>query len=673
MPTTPQHRDDIDGLRAVAVGLVVAYHAGIDVFAGGFIGVDVFFVLSGFLITGILLQELTDTDRISLRDFWARRVRRLLPLSSVVLVTTLAAGWWIVNPVHRSSLVDDVRAAALYMANWRFADQSVAYSDTSVTDSLTLHFWSLSIEEQFYVAWPLLIIGAMAMSRRWRASPGAAVGVVAGAVAAASLAMSVLLSDSEGARTYFLTRTRVWELAVGALLAVLVRRGAARRWSTPVGGVTSLAGVAAILVAAVSYGPDTTFPGSAALVPVFGTVAVITAVYFSPGNPVSRILALAPMRFVGRWSYGIYLWHWPAIGLTLLADERWGMPGSRRHHITVAILLSVGLAASCHRLVENPVRRSSRLAPRPFVSLALGGVLTATVLGGALLVARTPDPAAVVSTPDGRPALMLQTPEDAVRDMENDIPRACFSATASTRCVLGDPEGRFVVVHIGDSHARHFSPALAAIAAARGWRLHSWTKSACAPFDIIQYNSQSRGPNTGCRRWYQSVLDTLERIEPVDLIIIGRSSTYYRLLLDADGNRITDEQAGLDEWARGVTATFAALRAHADRIIVMRDTPSFKEPSMVECLALARTDPASCSRPWPAVRPDEWMMTAEASIDVPPGVSLVDPFLLVCPADPCTAVSPSGAIKYRDSHHLTQTFSLELADGLDRLLQSALG
>lgn len=672
MLPTPHHRDDIDGLRAVAVVLVVAYHAGIDLVAGGYVGVDVFFVLSGFLITGILLEEADKTGRISFRNFWARRVRRLLPLSTLVLASTLGAGWLIVNPVHRGGLAEDARAAALYVANWRHAGRAVAYSDTSVTDSLLLHFWSLSIEEQFYVVWPFLIAGCILVARRARRPLSTVVSLTAGAVLAASLGLSIVVTESETARAYFLTRTRIWELAAGGLLAAMVRTGRIRPRPRCVATTVASVGGVLVVVPAVVYDTDTAFPGVAALAPVTGTMLLLVAGAVAAGNPVARALSLSPMRAVGRWSYGIYLWHWPAIGLVLLADQRWGLPGARHHHVLVAVLTSVGLAALSHRLVENPVRRSSRLAPRPFVSLALGGVLTVTVLGESFLVARTPDSAAVVSTPDGRPASMLQTPEDAVSDTENDIPRSCFNEIANTGCILGDPDGDFVVVHIGDSHARHFSPALASIAVSRGWRLHSWTKAACAPYDITQYDSQSRGPNTGCRRWYESVLDAMDRIGPVDLVIIGRSSTYDRLLLDANGNRITVEQDRHDEWARGVTATFDALRSRTDRIVVMRDTPSFNEPTMVECLALARADPASCSRPWPAVRPDDWMLGAEAAIVRPSGLSVVDPFSLVCPADPCTAVSPGGAIKYRDSHHLTRTFSLELSDGLDRLLSDAL-
>lgn len=672
MSAAERHRDDIDGLRAVAVGLVVAYHAGIDVFAGGYVGVDVFFVLSGFLITGILLTEAGATGRVSFRNFWARRVRRLLPLSTLVLAATLAAGWWIVNPVHRGDLAADARAAALYVANWRHSGQAVAYSDTAVTDSLLLHFWSLSIEEQFYVAWPLLVAGAVLVARRARRPLTTVVGIMAGVVIVVSFALSIAATGTEAARAYYLTRTRIWELAAGGVLATTMAAGRMRPWSSRAATTVAFLGLLLVAASAVAYGPETAFPGVAALAPVTGTMMLLVAGVGAAGNPVARLLSLSPMRAIGRWSYGIYLWHWPLIGLVLLADERWGLPGSRRHLVVAAVVAAVGLAALSHRLVEDPVRRSTRLAPRPFVSLALGGVLTAAVLGGAVLVDRTPELPAVVPTPGGRPVTMLQTPEEAVRDTEDDVPRTCFNDTANTGCVLGDPDGRFVVVHIGDSHARHFSPALASVADARGWRLHSWTKSACAPFDITQYRSQNQGPNTGCRRWYESVLDAMDRIGPVDLVIIGRSSTYNRLLLDADGNRITDERERHAEWARGVSSTFDALATRADRIIVMRDTPSFKEPSMVECLALSRTDPLSCSRPLPPVRPDDWMRTAEASIVVPPGVSEVDPFTLVCPTDPCTAVSPGGAIKYRDSHHLTRTFSLELADGLDRLLQTAL-
>ncbi len=673
MPAETTHRDDIDGLRALAVGLVVAYHSGIDVLSGGYVGVDVFFVLSGFLITGVLVSEIEATGRISLRDFWARRVRRLLPLSSLVIAATLVAGWWIVNPVHRADLAADARAAVLYTANWRHSGQAVSYSDTSVPDSLLLHFWSLSIEEQFYVVWPLLVTGAALLARRFRGSVAVMVGAMTGLVVAVSLTLSVALTDAEPARAYFLTRTRVWELAIGGMLAIILRRDPQRELSKPGATVAAALGCFLVVSPALVYGSETPFPGVAALAPVAGATLLIFSGARDPRNPVARLLSVAPLRAVGRWSYGIYLWHWPIIGLVLLAEERRDLPGSRAHQVLGAVVLSVLLAAMSHRMIENPVRRSSWLGPRPLVSIAFGGFLTVSLMTGTVLLARTPGLPVIVPTPGGDPVTLLQTPEDAARDTESDIPRICFDSRADTDCVLGDPDGDFTVVHIGDSHARHFSPALASIAEERGWRLYSWTKAACAPFDVTQYSSETKGPNTGCRRWYRSILDAMDRIGPVDLVIIGRSSRYNLLLLDANGDRITDESGRHAEWARGVASTLSSLRTRTERIVVMRDTPSFKEPSMVECLALTRTDPLPCSRPLPPVRPDDWMVAAEASIALRDDPIVVDPWNLVCPRDPCTAVSPGGAIKYRDSHHLTGTFSRELAGGLDRLLQFALG
>ncbi|HUH07103.1 MAG TPA: acyltransferase, partial [Egibacteraceae bacterium] len=217
------YRRDIDGLRAVSLLLVIGFHSGLGLFAGGYVGVDVFFVLSGYLITGLLVKEHQRTGRISLTDFYARRIRRLLPMSGLVLVSTVLAGLWLLPPLSRMSLVHDARAAALYIANWRFSRQATAYSDAEVTDALLLHYWSLSVEEQFYFLWPLLIFGVgWFVGRRRRELFIPTLSVVLGALIAASLWASLTLTAVRGPEAYYVTHTRLWELGVGGALALLV-------------------------------------------------------------------------------------------------------------------------------------------------------------------------------------------------------------------------------------------------------------------------------------------------------------------------------------------------------------------------------------------------------------------------------------------------------------------
>lgn len=218
------YRADIDGLRALSILLVVGFHSGLGIVAGGFVGVDVFFVLSGYLITGLLVAEHQRTGRISLLNFFARRIRRLLPLAFLVIVTTTSLGWWLVPPLQRRELVGDARSAALYFANWRFAGKATAYSDAEVTDGLFTHYWSLAIEEQFYLLWPLVVVACGLMAVRLaRASMAGVLGCAAVAVTVAAFTLAMIATE-RASSAYFLTHARIWEMTAGACLAIGLAR-----------------------------------------------------------------------------------------------------------------------------------------------------------------------------------------------------------------------------------------------------------------------------------------------------------------------------------------------------------------------------------------------------------------------------------------------------------------
>lgn len=639
------HRRDIDGLRAVAVGLVVAYHAGIGRFAGGYVGVDVFFVLSGFLITGILLDETASTGTVSLRRFWARRARRLLPMSSLVLLATLVAGLWIVNPVHRASLVSDVRHAALYASNWRSAGQAVAYSDTDVTDSLTLHFWSLSIEEQFYVLWPLLVAGCAFVARRTRGGIARILAPVTATIATVSLWFSVSSTGDEGTRGYFLTRSRIWELAAGALLAMVLRRRESARTTPGTAGVLAATGAFLVVIPALLYGPDTVFPGTAALAPVSGACLLVAAGALAPSNPVARILSWRPFTLAGEWSYSIYLWHWPAIGLALLADEHWNLPGDRRATIAAAVAASIAAAAVSHRIIENPVRRSTRLAARPVTSLALGAVLMAVPLLAAGLA--TTSRFGIVSRPEadgvGTPVTSLD-------------PLHCAGKNWQFECSIDPTDPSLSVVVIGDSHADNWMPALLEIAAREGWELRAWVKHACMFNGALTLHVKGHR-NVACLDWQDDVFDRLGSLGHVDVVIVARRGLGDEYVLSEDGLAIASASDRRHRWGNSAVRAFARLAAHADRVIVLRDTPYFVEPTIPECLALHGSDPAACDRDLSTWFPgDEWMVDAERAAGSDDVVTYAATSHIVCPANPCTALDPDGNPKFEDSHHLARRF-----------------
>ncbi|MCR6689490.1 acyltransferase [Cellulomonas sp.] len=356
-------RRDVQGLRAVAVALVLAFHAGLPV-PGGFVGVDVFFVVSGFLITGLIADEVARTGRLRLGRFYARRARRLLPAAALALTAVVVATLvWL--PVTRwREIAGDVVATALYVVNWRLADRSVDYLAEGAAASPVQHFWSLAVEEQFYVIWPLLVVALVALARmRGRRVTRRALVVGVAVVAWASVLWSVTLTDLDPARAYFVTTTRVWELAAGALLALLAHRVV----RAPAGLLRAggWAGLALLLLAAVLLDGGTPFPGTAALLPVGGTVLVLAAGLAGPGL---RPLTAGVLQPVGAASYSLYLWHWPAVVVATSLAGRGAQHACAGHR-------GAGVGGAGRRVV--PVRRTAaphvRAAARQHLAVRAAG------------------------------------------------------------------------------------------------------------------------------------------------------------------------------------------------------------------------------------------------------------------------------------------------------------
>ncbi|MDP9464440.1 MAG: acyltransferase, partial [Actinomycetota bacterium] len=375
-----EFRPDIEGLRAVAVIAVILFHTKIARFSGGFVGVDVFFVLSGFLITRLLLSEVATTGTISLRRFWARRARRLLPASCVVVVVTLIASQVLLSPIAQRRLAVDAVAAGGFMVNFVFAGRLGDYfaSQVGQTPSPLLHFWSLAVEEQFYLFWPLVLVALRRRPRRYRRL----VTAMMIAVAVASFSVCIWMTRTHPTGAFYLLPARMWELAVGGLVAV---GGTAwRAVSSSARAVAGWVGVAGVATAVLTFDGSVDFPGSAALLPVLGTALIVV----SGGSDVAPFAPMAVLRhvslqWIGRRSYAIYLWHWPAL---VLAEAKWGPLSLGQRFVAIGIALA--LAAGSLKLLEDPVRHSTWVASRPTRGLALGASLCATVLvAGAISLA----------------------------------------------------------------------------------------------------------------------------------------------------------------------------------------------------------------------------------------------------------------------------------------------
>jgi peptidoglycan/LPS O-acetylase OafA/YrhL len=635
-------RVDIEGLRAVAVVLVVLFHAGVTAVAGGFIGVDVFFVLSGFLITGVLLREVDRSGGISLARFYARRARRLLPLAAVVLVTTAIASWLILTLFDFPSVGRDTIAAALYFSNWRFALQHTSYMNAEGIQSPLLHFWSLAVEEQFYLFWPVIVL--VTASRRGligrvapRLSPRARFAVPLVVIGASSFVASVVTSTAGGPMAYYGLHTRAWELAAGGLLAIAAP--SIPRFGRRMVAMMGWTGLALIGIAALTFSDRTVFPGYAAALPVFATILVLIA--GSNGatrGSVAKVLGFRPVRYVGRVSYAWYLWHWPCLVLTRVAITGGTSIWVNAWVIFAVVVGSFGLAAASHALIENPVRYARWLTTRPARAL-LAGVLfsgVATVSGVQLASAGGP-----LSIKQIVPQSKMQEGNPCNRNHDQ---------TDLTTCVLGDPTGTKTLAVFGDSHAMMWSAALDRLGRERHWRVLPFTKEGCVFADVPMVHPQYHGAYAQCTVWRSKALAKLRGLH-IDTLLVVRSSRTLERITGTDGSTRQTQAA----YAAGFRRSLDEIGTAASHVIVLADTPFLPfNPKICAAEHLEQRDSCSFSRSG-AVHHDSALLDAEQSAGAG-AISFTDMTAVVCPAAECPARMANGQLMYWDTNHLTDVY-----------------
>ncbi len=677
-------RPDIEGLRAVAVLLVLVYHAGLPL-RNGFLGVDVFFVISGFLITGLLVRELTTTGTISWTRFLGRRVRRLLPAAIVVLVVTAVVAYFVVPGLRRREIGTDVLGAALYVVNWVLAGRAVDYLAADSLPSPVQHYWSLSVEEQFYVVWPLaLILLAFVLRRLGRRPTTALVGLLLALLAVPSFGYAAWLGAVDPDRAYFVTTTRVWELGIGAGLAVWCHgrdpARASRAFPPTAWAALGWVGLAAVLGAGVWLPPGAVTPGPWTLVPTLGAAAVILSGWAgAPDGPV-RLLGLAPMVWIGGLSYSLYLWHWPAVVL-----GEWAFDGLTTAQKVALVVASAIPAWACHRFLEAPIHHSRTLARRVGPALGLGvalsltGALAAVPLLTAASPFRTtpvagPVPplatlgAATLGTPPGAdPAAyavddwqwLTPDPQLAGEDRPAaDVDRCQVDRLVEepVACEFGVRDGATTVALVGDSKAMQWLPALQELATARDWRIVTYGKSACA---FAGGRAENEGkPYPACDEWNGRVVERLSAQPPDVLVTSGYSARAW------DGTRATRAALvdGLAERWRDVGKTGA-------RLVVLGDSPvspdnldvcTARHPREVTRCAFDR-DSAVAGSGLPAQR--------EAAAAA--GADLVDLTDWICPTQQCP-VAIGHVTVHRAGDHLTATYVRTLAPTLGRALDDRL-
>jgi peptidoglycan/LPS O-acetylase OafA/YrhL len=669
------YRGDIDGLRAVAVTLVVLFHVGWGVLPGGFIGVDVFYVISGFLITGLLVRELESSGTVSITNFYARRVRRLLPLSALVLVTTAIASRFLAPVLDRPGIGSDIQAAAMYVANWHFANAATQYM-ASTGKSPVLHYWSLSVEEQFYVVWPLLLLvvaGIGAARRSWQVASRRIV-VALGVLGTASFALSILTTTSSGPFAFFGLHTRAWEMAVGAGLSLATHRWLRwpALWSISLGwiGLLMILGSAGLLTG------DTPYPGSAAALPVLGTAMVLASGASQSSWGVGRVLSLPPIRYLGRISYAWYLWHWPCLvllggvgGDSAEGAGDQGVGGVGVTRLVAAVAASLALSVLSHHFVENPARRTAWLSRFTGRSLMLGVTLTAvSVLASFALL-----PTFAASEGSSSDGLSVAAAMQARTD-DADVPRGCYQSLYTTStphdCQFGDPDGDRTIVLLGDSNAGHWFSAYRALALDRGWKFYFWGKSGCPTVDALMWLGPTRSAYDTCNQWRAGVRAELRRLGHVDVVVLARSRGTGRYLM-TDPTHRARSGARRPLWQSAASRTLESLNRVSSHLVLMRPVPSppFDVPTCIaEDPSTARTRCSFSRRP--ATRSGPLDRAENDLVRTLPRTSFINLNRRICPSDPCPPATPGGQIIYLNQWHLTVTYSTAQWPVLARHLES---
>jgi peptidoglycan/LPS O-acetylase OafA/YrhL len=676
-------RLDIQGLRAVAVGLVVLSHAGVSQVSGGYIGVDVFFVISGFLITSLLLRELATTGRVSVRSFYARRALRLLPASSVVVAVTLSGAWLFLSKARLAEYAGDALAGALYTVNFRLAAAGTDYLAQNSPPSPFQHFWSLAVEEQFYLVWPLLLL------LTWRAARGrrGLVAVPLAVLCLGSFAAGVLVTDSSASWAYFGSLTRAWELGAGALLALAADR--LQRLPAAVAAPLTWLGLACVALAAVWYDDETPFPGHHALLPVAGTVLVLAGGSAPTRRGAGWLLGRRPLVRLGGLSYGWYLWHWP---LLVIAPAALGRADGTAD-VPLALGLSaaaLGLAWLTLRLVENPVRFHRAFRGRPRRALALGVALSAGVSALSLTAAAVPpaievgDPAPALSralsdapAPQTRlTELLTSSPTALPSNLAPPLPRVKSSrsavyrdschvdhaATGTRPCVYGARSSSRTVVLFGDSHAAQWFPALQRLATARGWRLVSLTKASCKIADVTIVSNHE--PYTACDTWRSNAMARIRTLRPV-LVVVSSSDA---------GDPARPAADPLRQWTTGFENTFRTLGATGTRVAALLDTP-WPKGDPIDCAARNSLQLRACANHLPDATRDATRGLAIRTAASTTATTVIDPTPWLCA--PHTGICPvvvADTAVYRDDSHLSEAYAEALAPvlapSLDRLMSA---
>ncbi|MBK0422258.1 acyltransferase [Leucobacter sp. CSA2] len=679
-------RLDVQGLRALAVVLVVLFHLFPKRLTGGYIGVDVFFVISGFLITAHLLREVEATGKIRLARFWARRVLRLIPAAMLVLAVSLVAVLTLLPAITRGRSLTEIGFATTYLLNWRLAADSVDYLGSTNQPSIVQHYWSLSVEEQFYLVWPIIIVLALLLAARVAGRRGrtlnvhhrrTAVAVALIAVFALSLAFSIFETARSQPSAYFITTTRGWEFAVGGIAALFP----ALKLGRILHAGLSWAALAAILLSALLLGAGSPFPGSIALIPVVATAILLVVGDTDAGLSPQRLMHPRFVQLTGDLSYSIYLWHWPLI---VMAPALFHAPLNNWQTALFVVPATAVLAWLTKKYVEDPIRRGpgalqSTRVTFSLLAIAMIAMLTVVVTQSQAVAAQIREQQAAIEEQlaGGKQHRCLGAGailNDCEKPFEwtatinpataqADEPWLWFSGkTGKPHCSQKNaangterscdfPGKTKNVIVIGDSHAEHVFAPIQRVAAEHDWRLRLESRSGCQIAPDPDRNGGLNADQTRCLEWGKQLVDRVVSDRSIDAVIVGLRTS-----------------PGYDSGAKLGPAMLTQLKESGKQVIVLGDVPVVGVPTAngsqqtgPACLTIAGPQDDACR--WKDQRPSDWLTSAAKSQQLP----VIEPRKMVCPGGTCHLIE-GGLVTYTDDNHLTGAYSTSLAPWFAREL-----
>jgi peptidoglycan/LPS O-acetylase OafA/YrhL len=686
-------RPEIQGLRTIAVLAVVLYHLWPIRLPGGFVGVDIFFVISGYLISSHLFRELEGHSRIRFVNFWGRRIRRLLPVALFVLAVSLVAVFiWAPATVWEPT-ARQVAASAFYVENWVLASDSVDYSALHAGSTVATHYWSLSVEEQFYVFWPLILVGLFAVGAWLRKAsangkhlrsglPKTVLVWGLGVIGILSLGYSVYITSVDSAPAYFVTPARVWEFTLGALVALITTR---RSFPAVMRAVLSWIGLAMIAAALLTFNASTPFPGYTALLPTVGTALVLA--FCRPGAPFGPgwLLSRRPMTFVGNISYGVYLWHWPLI---IVLPYVLGHDLGTRDKVGI-LVATILLAWGTKVLLEDPLRtgRLLRTNRRTYV-FALSSMLAVAAMCIALVMVPTgsvPLDAAALAKPCYGPGALnpynkcgpvtgrdAPNPSPAQVASENTSPlyRGCqadYQGSDLVSCTFGASakDATATVAVVGDSHALAWLPAIQALAKTHNWRVVTFAKASCpVSFALRVLPNESTDSNqTDCADWVARLNTRLVHDQSISRIFTAAFSSAYTF--KAPKNRPMSDPA-----TQGFEDVWKGWIAAGKKVDVFDDVPRTTGAYVPDCLAQHPGQPMACAVPLAEAIPANMNITNAAHQMSSHGITELSMLHQFCDTTWCYP-QVGSVIVYRDYSHLSAEYSRALAPYIDAQLAHA--